>query len=106
MVRAWSLKPGELVQDSFNNFKLNAISVEEKEKKRLQHAISAEEQMSNKLQMKFMFILKKGHQMAMKKDLEMQLMYMLIKKLETLFLNFNNWSMIGSKESEMIYKHL
>ena len=49
MVRAWSLKPGELVQDLFNNFKLNAISVEEKEKKRLQHAISAEEQMSNKL---------------------------------------------------------
>ena len=52
--------------------------------------------------MKFMFILKKGHQMAMKKDLEMQLMNMLIKKLETLFLNFNNWNMIGSKESEMI----
>jgi len=76
--------------------------VEEKEKKRLQLAIYAEEQMLNKLLMKFMFILKKDHQMAMKKDLKMLLMSMLIKKLGMLFLNCNNWSIKSLKELETI----
>jgi RNase P protein component len=102
MVRGWSLKPGELVPASFSNFNHNATSVEEKEKKRLQRAIFAEVLMLNKLSMNLMFILKKDHQTATKKDLEMQQTNMLTRKLEMLFLNFNNCSMTGLKESEMI----
>jgi hypothetical protein len=49
-----------------------------------------------------MFILKKDHQMAMKKDLKMLQMSMLIKKLEMLFLNCNNWSIKSLKELETI----
>lgn len=102
MARGWSLKLGELAPASFSNFNHNATSVEEKEKKKLQRAIFAEVLMSNKPSMNLMFMLKKDHQTATKKDLEMQQTNMLTKKLETLFLNFNNCSMADLKESEMI----